>query len=175
MTLEASEWLTLLGFVLALTTFVVGLFQYRQGQRWKALEFVSSEIKEFLRNPDARNAMQMLDYNGRPIHFIVPSPSGTAVKLIQVTDALVISALTTHLERGDRPITEDEGLIRQAFDTFFDYLAQFNHYIVGSNLIQYRDFHPYLSYWLAIMTDQNEQRKPRQFVSQLNRYLDVYD
>lgn len=73
--IEAVEYIleddgSRLGLILALLAFLTGLYQYRQGQRWTAIEFGSAEIKEFLADRDVRNAMMLLDYHEAPITFV---------------------------------------------------------------------------------------------------------
>ena len=64
---EAREWVAIL-----LTFFVIlgGLYQFMQAQRWKRAEWVASETKAFLGDPEVKNALHMLDWNGRilPTH-----------------------------------------------------------------------------------------------------------
>lgn len=173
MTLSISDWIPIVGLLLTSTAFVAGLFQYRQAQRWKALEFISGEIKDFLTNRDVRNTILMLERNQRPITFVTQFTNETngEEKLVTVivSDEMLLSTLTYRQRKGS--VTKEEGLIRDTFNTFFFYLSNFNHYIQVFGLIKYSDLHPYLGYWLEILSNKTN-RKPAEFPEIVQRYLE---
>lgn len=173
MSLAVTDWLTLLGLALAAVSFIVGLVQYRQGQRWKAIEFISAEVKEFQRHPHVRAVAQMLDYN-RSVVALPAAQAESPPRQVAVDDALLMAALAPHTASPSQTFTDDQLLIRQSFDTFFDYLAQFEHYISATGLVRYADLRPYIGYWLAILCDPRSQRKPQALTRQIQLYLTAY-
>jgi hypothetical protein len=173
MALTSSDWITIIGLLVTLTAFIAGLFQYRQAQRWKALEFISGEIKEFVANRDVRNTTLMLERNRRPINFLsqFTNESNGEEKTVTVivSDEMILSTLTYRLRKGS--VTKEEGYIRDTFNTFFFYLSNFNHYIQVFGLVKYSDLHPYLGYWLEILSGKTN-RKPAEFAEVVQQYLE---
>ena len=167
-----TDILTIIGLVLTFTAFLIGIIQYRQTQRWKALEFVSTEVKEFLANRDVQNALLMLDWNGRPITFLVQQDGKELLETITVTDEMVLMALRSPKERQDTPLTKRDGLIRDTFNILFDYLCRFNTYTEASGLLTYQDIQPFLGYWLEILS--SGRGKPARYASSVKAYLSSY-
>ena len=91
-----------------------------------------------------------------------------------MSDELIISAFRTPEMRKSADITPTDGLIRDTFRPFFDYLARFSNYIEASGLIQYQDIHPFLSHWLAILCDESYERKSPEFIMAVKTYLEYY-
>jgi len=56
------DWLTLGGAALA---FLIGLLQYRRGQRWKRVALAAKEMKEMLADTKAATALTMIDWASR--------------------------------------------------------------------------------------------------------------
>lgn len=167
-----SDWLGIIGIAISSVAFFMGLFQYREGQRWKALEFVSNEIKEFFSNRDVINVLKILDVNRRPIEFY--DSLAEKFEAISISDEDIISAFRTSNMRKGVAITPTEGLVCDTFRPFFDYLARFSNYMEASGLIQYQDIHPFLSHWLAILCDENYERKSPEFSNAVKTYLEYY-
>nr|WP_044200500.1 hypothetical protein [Oscillochloris trichoides] len=174
MILVPSDWITIIGLFVTSVAFIAGLFQYRQAQRWKALEFISGEMKEFISSRDVQNAIFMLEANRRPITFVTQFinkvDGDERLVTVVVSDEMILSTLTYYLQ--NRSITKEEGLIRDTFNTFFFYLSNFNHYIQVFGLIKYSDLHPYLGYWLEILSEETD-RKPSNFPEVIQNYLKI--
>jgi hypothetical protein len=170
-----SDWLTIIGLTLTTVAFLVGLFQYRQAQRWQALQFISNEMREFFANKDVRNVLLMLDVNQRPIDFTVQAEGEERLKTVIVSDEMIISALRTSQMREGKPITTEDGLIRDVFYTFFNYLTRFANYSEASQVIKYNDLHPFLAYWLEILTNKSNKRKSSEFADAIIKYLEFYE
>jgi hypothetical protein len=168
--MASGNWIALLGVVAGLIAFVNGLLQYARAQRWKRVEFVAKEVKEFESNPDSKMAMQMLDWNVRSYElFPEKEPEKRKVK---VDDDILSSALVPHV---DKPFgfSEAERRIREIFDQFLDALDRFEHFI-QSRLVTRKEFRPYLIYWIEMMGDMNNPRKPKKFRRSLWKYIDFY-
>ena len=170
-----SEWLTTIGLCATLIAFVVGLFQYRQAQRWQALRFVSNEIKNFFADRDVRNVLLMLDVNGRPIDFRVVANGEERFKTIVVSDEMIIAALRPPSLREDKSITSTDGLIRDTFNVFFEYLTRIGSYVEASRVINYDDFYPFLRYWLDILANRHNGRKSPLFAEIIAQHLEYYE
>ena len=173
--MQTQDVITLIGLVMTIAAFLTGLWQYRQGQRWKALEFVTTEIKEFLANDDVQQVMLMLDFNGRPIDFVNTTDTGQSRTRIPVDDARVMTILTPHQSSTNRTWTADNARILQAFTTFFDGLERFEHYIHATGLLSYADFHPYLSYYLTILATPGDERKLPEYKAAVSQFLAAYE
>jgi hypothetical protein len=161
--------LAYLGVLGGLITFAVGLWQYHKAQRWKVLEFVAQEIKQFWDRPLVAKTALMLDYENLPVELF-PATSGRQ-KEVAVDEALIVDSLLVHQERG---FNEVEVAVRQAFDQFFEQLERFDQYI-ESGLVRYADFHPYLRYWLRILTDPHSGVKTERLVSAVREFLTHFE
>jgi hypothetical protein len=169
-----QDWISIIGLVGGVTAFIIGIQQYRNTQRWKVLEFVANEVKEFESNKSVQNAMLMLDWNARNIDFTSKSITRESEsKPLVVTDEDLAGALVPHSEKSSG-FSDKEVLIRETFDDFFNYLSRFEHYI-ESRLVSYDDFHPYLRYWLEILSNNESRRKSSRLVTQIEEYIHVYD
>ena len=93
--------LAFLGVLGGLITFSVGLWQYHKAQRWKVLEFVASEIKDFSQKPGVSNAMLMLDYENLEIDLF-PDEKQSASRFVRVTSPAPPAAIP-----GGRALEKD--------------------------------------------------------------------
>ena len=165
-----DQTIALLGVIGGIVGFSVGLWQYYKAQRWKVLEFVAREVKEFEQQPAVANAMLMLDYEGMDIELF-PNAEKTKDRYIAVDEDLIVKALVV---RQDRGFTDVEVAIRDTFDEFFGYLERFDQYIV-SGLVRYKDFHPYLRYWLGILAEGRSGLKSPQLVTAVGEFLSAFE
>jgi hypothetical protein len=107
-----TDWVKIVG---AAAAFVIGLQQYRNGQKdknraeaWKRREFIAAQIKDFEDDPKIQLSMAMLDWSGRKLCF--QSNDCDKPKVIEVNDPLLCAALLPHTTTGGfRP---DEMIIR---------------------------------------------------------------
>jgi hypothetical protein len=113
--------------------------------------------------------MLMLDWNQREIK-LSDKPDREIFKI----DAELLKALqpkTYFNEEGG--FTPEQSLIRDHFDTFFDYLEKFDSFIeVG--LVEEKDFLPYLYYWINLIGNKNSDRKSPEFYEMLWSYIDYF-
>jgi hypothetical protein len=166
-----KDWIELVGGVIGLGTFIFGIFQYWQAQRWKTAEFVASKMDVFMNNPDNELAMLMLDWNKRTIAFHPQTPIHET-SLFVIDDNLLYSALRTHIGPSDA-FPRPQSYIRDVFDHFFDDLSHL-YIFVQADLVTIEHLRPYLTYWLDILTG-TRPAKPRKLVEQLWCYIDFYD
>jgi hypothetical protein len=167
--MNLDNWLKLIGIIGGLVAFAVGLWQYRRAQKWKRLEFVANEMKEFQSKRVIQNICWMLDWNEMKIEFH-PEEKGGKDRFINVKDELIKEALSIKREK----FSDEEIDIRHTFDEFFDCLEQFDHYII-SGLVKYSEFHPYLAYWLCILTDKDSGRKKVSLIKAFEKFIDHFE
>ena len=173
---EAREWVAIL-----LTFFVIlgGLYQFMQAQRWKRAEWVASETKAFLGDPEVKNALHMLDWNGRilPTHGNVNMKNSTFVfhSDMLLTALYSDSTLPKRPETGlFRKYTAEELVMRDCFDRMLDGLERFQVF-VESGLVSTQELQPYLRYWIRLIgDDQKNPRKEPHVVRRLWVYIDEY-
>jgi hypothetical protein len=168
--MAVENWLTLAGATGGLIAFCVGLWQYSQAQRWKRLEFVAAEIKEFERTPSIQNTFLMLDWDERAIEFYPEGNNRRESERVIVVDAELIQK---SLSIQQEVFSDREVAVRDTFDEFFNHLERFDHYLV-SGLVKYSEFHPYLAYWLRILTDRTGGKKPTAFVEAIAGFIDQF-
>lgn len=149
--LDKIDFLSSLGVIAAITVFSVGLYQYQQGNLWKREEFLVGIIKDYSESPKAKNAKRMIealaqDYDHVEIELY---PERKEVKQSQVKLAKneIISALNVPILNRDNSQMQR---IREDFDTFFDYLETFDHYI-ELNIVSRKSMYVQISYWLNLL------------------------
>lgn len=155
-----------------ISAFIVlkGIKEYKEAQRWKKLEFVSKEIKEFFNDAEIKRALQMLDWNACSVPLNI-GEIGIETKFT-CTDDKIQNALRTH-DQTSR-FTPEEVVIKKIFDNFLDKLTMFENYI-ETGLINAKDIQPYLQYWINILANQNNKRKKKELRDQIWEYIDKYD
>jgi len=168
--MSSETLIALLGVTGGIVGFSVGLWQYRNAQRWKVLEFVAQEVKEFEKRAAVSNAMLMLDYEGMEIELF-PEEEKPADRLVAVREPLLVASLVVEQERG---FTNAEVAIRDIFDEFFGCLERFDQYI-ESGLVSYAAFHPYLKYWLGILAGRKPGLKSDRLASAVDEFLQAFD
>ena len=94
--------ITLITFVVG---FIVGLYQYREGQKWTRTEFVVNLISNFDSQDNVKIAEKMLDWNNRQLEL--PKSKNK----IQFTNETLIKAL-----RIDKTFELNEEEIREDFE-----------------------------------------------------------
>jgi len=117
-----------------------------------------------------RRALVMIDWGRRDIVFPTEAPNPGKL-LVHVTDAMVTQALKHHKDR-DIPFSQEEQLIRDAFDHFLDGLERFASFR-AAKLVSPNDLKPYLAYWLHNVR-MSEDGDHRQRLVQLRRYIEQY-
>lgn len=148
--------LAIVGIGGALVVFVVGLVQYWGAQRWKRVEFVAQEAKEFFTNPKVAVALTLIDWGGRTVNLDPTGPGFTRY----VTRQMQAAALLPHPLMGtlasDAEVAEDtddsgftarQGHIRDCYDALLDGFERFGSHVT-SGLVEPRQIRPYLGSWI---------------------------
>ena len=154
--------------VIGLVSAVVATIEYRDAQRWKRQEFLATEIKDMRSDYSSHVAMQMLDWNER--HYELTAGVHDSV---MVTDSTLLAALTPHPAKTGG-FNDNEALIRDHFDDFFDRLGVLERHI-KADLIEAEDLIPHIGYYLQILGDTTAGRKPAEVIRGMWRYLSCYE
>lgn len=154
---------------ISLFVFLKGIKEYKKAQKWKKLEFVSKEVKEFFNDPDVKRALLLLDWNSNAFDIDILKENREID--LDFNDKDILRALKTHTERFS--FTDKEILMKRVFDTLFDRLTLFENYI-ETGLVAAIDLQPYLTYWIRILADPNNNRKSNEIRTQLWKYVDAH-
>ena len=169
--MDTKTVIALLGMLLGAAGFVIGLFQYRKAQRWKAAEFVAAEVKEAFADPMVRFALHLLDWNSS-IHDLRQQTGDDRLKSVHIGDITLVAALTPHVGRP-KGYNAVEVRIRLAFDELLGRFQRFEHFI-ESDLVKPHDFQPYLRYWLELLGKSSKHTKSVPVLHAIWRYIDFY-
>jgi hypothetical protein len=160
--------ITLLGAIVA---FVIGLLQYRKTQQWKRAEWVAQEMKQIFGDPTIQSVLLMIDWGARRI-MLYPEAKNEAEKYVWLTDEDISRALMPHEERPEG-FTDQEAVIRSAFDQFLDGLERFHSY-VQTGLVSTSDVYPYLKYWADNICTEPLNDGTEDRLIQLRSYMKKY-
>jgi hypothetical protein len=155
---DLIDRLSKFGLLATVLIFMVGLYQYRQTQKWEREKFLASAVKEFSEEKGVRNARLMLDSlaqypEGRVIELFPGAKEEN--KSVFVDNFEIFLALTTN------PLTDLDNddlrsvAIRDCFDSFFSYLGTFDHYI-EQNLITKDALSSHIGYWISLLGPEGE-------------------
>lgn len=170
--MNADNWLALAGLIAGTVAFVAGLWQYREGQRWKRAEFAAAETKEMLASPETQIAFRLLDWNSNTYDL---SAGGKYPDLSDqwVDDEILTRAMAPHMRRPDG-FDATEARIREAIDALLWYLQRFEHFL-EAKLISVEDVQPHLRYWMRLIGDVQTNRKPAETLHAIWEYIDFYE
>ena len=149
---DLIDLLSKLGIAATVLFFTVGLFQYRQGQKWEREKFLASAVKEFVDWYRNRNAMGMIDSlalypKGRIIELF---PHEEKDKKVFLTNEKILSALTTDPAADLDEKDVSAVAIRECFDSFLSYMSTFRHY-VDQGLITRDALEAHIGYWFYLL------------------------
>jgi hypothetical protein len=147
---DVIEIVSKLGIAASVIVFLIGLYQYDQGQKWKREEFLAAAVKEFTEQSSVRNAMRMLDSlalytDGREVKLF-PDKEKYEDRTVFVSNVEIYNALTITPDNLDNKAKE----IRSCFDGLLSYLESFYHYLV-QGLITQDALMSHIGYWLIIL------------------------
>jgi hypothetical protein len=145
------EFISKMGIIAAIIIFLVGLYQYQQGQKWKREEFLAAAVKDFMASSRAGNARLMLD----ALHLY---KKGISIQFNQdkepqnISREEIICAIDTDTERDfdDKAIA-----IRDCFDAYFNHLERFEHYI-RNELVSRNSVYTYLNYQINLLNEDSK-------------------
>lgn len=145
---DLVELIAKLGVLAAAGVFLVGLYQFDVGQKWKSEEFMAEMVRDFTKSTNVENAKKMIELlrfypQGRKIRLY---PEDTPVEQF-ITPGHIGRALAT---ARTEELTDDEMRIRECFDAFFSRLERFEYYI-EARLVTSKSVDIYLNYWISIL------------------------
>src|ERR1700680_4730862 len=113
-TWKADDLLKAIALAGAAVAFVIGLLQYRKGQRWKRAEWVAQEMKALFAEPLVQAALSLIDWSSIEIRKVFPNQDEEISRHKILSNDEINKALLPHWERGG--FTPLEADIRSAFD-----------------------------------------------------------
>jgi hypothetical protein len=190
------------GFIGAISAFSLAIVQYRKSAKWKRMEFIANEVKEFESDPVVQNALLLIDWGKRRINLnLVSTPKDTDLTLITREDqwrALLPHPLkdkkkydgyqskkidpkanqTTLQSIPDSSeeeikFTNEEAKIRDTYDVFLTRLDRF-HTFIDAKLIDEEELNPFINYWIDAITENTEPEKDAQWRFALLSYIIFY-
>ena len=167
--MELKDFLTLLGVLSGLATLMKAILEYQKAQKWKKVEFVAKEMKEFFSDYSVKRALTLLDWNARIIY--VKDELGKGIESVYIDDDILMQSWRHHSELPDGKFTKVEALVRDIFDDFLSKLGTFNHYL-KTDLVEKEDLKPYLIYWIDMIGKKG--RKNEAVLSALWNFIDQY-
>lgn len=158
---DVIELVSKLGIAASVLVFLIGLYQYDQGQKWKREEFLAAGVKEFTEQSSVRNAMRMLDSlalspepdYGREVKLF-PDKEKYEERTVFVSNGEIYNALTIKLEEVAN-LDNKAKEIRACFDGFLSYMESFYHYLT-QDLITLDALMSHIGYWLIILGSGEE-------------------
>ena len=173
---SSNDSLDLIIKLIASTVGILGLgkaiLEYTRAQKWKRVEFLAKEMKEFSNDIHVKRAFLMLDWQSYKIKVFNDEIADN--EDFYFNDELLKSALVFHENKKDGIFTKEEALIRLIFDGFLEKLSTFQNYI-DNRLFGYKDLKPYLIYYLRIIGDLSNNRKTEDVRKQIWEYIVKYD
>lgn len=171
-----ANLMVVLGGIGAAVAFIVSFRQYKKGQNWLRAKVVISLIDSFERDEQIELACTMLDWDEREIVF----PGGKSVKFsndilvsaLRVPEMDVCSSSQEFDTIEEPPFTEEESMIRDAFDCFFDFFHKL-YSLEKGKLLSFSDY-VYFYYWLELVRDIGVYKKDERIKKALFNYIDCY-
>ncbi len=164
----SPDWITAM---VALLGGGAALWQYWRAQEWKRAEWVAADVKEWLREPEVRNCLLMLDWQERKLPLLVAD--GTWTTTFVYREEMLLHALSSPTSPQQQDYTDEEVSIRDSFDRFFGGLERFEDFR-ERGLVSVRDLKPYLRYWVEILADSRNIQKSAAVRTRLWAYVNDY-
>jgi hypothetical protein len=174
------------GFIGAISAFTFAIYQYKKSEKWKRMEFVAKEVKEFEADPQIQNALLMIDWGVRKINlFLVSNPKDsdlrTVTRDVQWRSLLPHPIKQTFPEYQAEPkinpvhlgFTEDEAKIRDTYDFFLTRLDRLSTFI-KARLIDSKELKPFIDYWIDAITTTEGLKKDAAWKCALLTYISYY-
>jgi hypothetical protein len=138
---------------------LVAINQYRENQRWKVIEFVVPEMRQFFEREETKAVLIMMDWTEYKVSV---GKRRLEFDRVKVMNSLVVPPSS--------PFDSDQAAIRNLFDDFFTHLENLHSYVDRSNrLFKPEILKPYLRYYLCIINREDC------FGLILRNFIDYYD
>jgi hypothetical protein len=146
--------------ILGIVGFLVGLSQYQNAQTWKRSEWAAEQLRRLDTDPELALCRLFLDWSTRDVAVLEKYRPYIESLHFEHTWEKLIPAMDDKDVRdrpGKKPYSWEQMAYRDAFDHFFEYLQDIDHYI-NRRLLTIEDVAP-LRYWL-------EQLSRSRFISE---------
>lgn len=171
-----ANYVVVLGGIGAGIAFIISFRTYRKGQNWLRAKVVISLIDSFEKDEQIELACTMLDWDEREMVF----PSGKSLKFsndllvsaLRVPEMDVCSSNKGNVSKEGASFTEEESMIRDAFDCFFDFFHKL-YALEKGGLLSFSDY-VYFYYWLELVRDIGVYKKDERIKKALFNYIDCY-
>ncbi len=156
-------WLKVIGGLAATVAFIIGLTQYRKGQKWQRASTLNELIDLFETDEEIQKGCGILDWD--PLE---ESPLGGSLAF---NNQIFNSAL--RIPDSSRPLEPNEVAIRDALDAFLDYFEKI-YYLRKSGLIGSDDC-AYFDYWFEMAWDMDCYNKLEGLKAAFERYINNHN
>lgn len=168
--MEFAETLTALSTACAAA---LAILEYPKAKRWKSAEWLAQQSRQFAADPEVRNALRMLDWNGRHVPLFPDHPLQSKRQVIvtydDVTEALRVTPTETDRRRAGEKRCGDsaakmlrfdrkEAAIRDCFDAFFEGMNRFAEY-EAQKLVTTRQLKGHVAYWAQFIGGDSPPRR----------------
>lgn len=154
--LKVTDYTAIIAISISAILLGLTLWQHYNTQKWKKIEFIAKEIKEFNADLEVQKALAMLDWNERRLEFF-PWKEKESDKFTEYDNENLALALDIDFKNDPNPL-EVNTAIRDIFSSFFDKLGIFNQYI-KAGLFKPKNIESYLKYWLERISDEDKSYK----------------
>ncbi|MDR2835507.1 MAG: hypothetical protein LBV69_04820 [Bacteroidales bacterium] len=153
----------ILGTVGTIIAILFAVFQFYKLQKWQKSEFLLKLINEFEENVYIASVKLMLDWDERDI-FVEN-------KKLVFNNELLLKALIVP-KFDDNCFNEEEKIVRDAFDAFFDYFHKLYSFSVN-NVINFKDL-TYFYYYFELLHNISEYKGDEKYKEIINNYIQDY-
>jgi len=122
--MDIKELLQILASFMAVGGFLFGVFQYRQAQRWKRLEYAANQLQRLQSDPELALAATFLDFSKRGVPLPEKYWEYVGQHVFQHDCQIMYKAMATRYEN-----TPEYFIYGEVFERLFGYLAQMYEFI----------------------------------------------
>ena len=163
-TQEADLLIKIVGIGGTISAILFAVYQYNKGQKWQKANILLTLIDHFEEDDKIRLAREMLDWDKRNI-FV------TEGRTINFSNEQLLKALEVPDMDDDR-FTVEQAIIRDAFDSFFDFFHKLYSF-QKSGLLTFNDF-TYFYYYFELLRDIENYKRQKELKPIIDKYIDSY-
>lgn len=160
----------------AAIAFIIGLRQYIRGQHWQKAQVLLTLMDSFETDKQIEAACAMLDWDEREVTV-------GEDRTIKFRNEMLVSALRVpimDIASSDRlgsseeeiVFTNEESMIRDAFDAFFDFFDKL-YAFQRSELLTFTDY-TYFYYWFELIRVVGNYKQNQKIQTALDKYIIAY-
>ncbi len=188
LSLPHDEWdliVKVIAGTAAIVAFVIGLWQYKRGQKWQKAQVLLALIDSFERDKRIEAACATLDWDAREVQLgeerSIKFENKMLVSALRVPVMDIAVASLDNQHRTPEPavtpvqeavFTPEESMIRDAFDAFFDFFHKL-YAFQRTGLLKFSDY-VYFNYWFELLRDIGKYKDDREIQRAMERYIQEY-